>query len=105
MAMTTNRTSQAFSSFSSMAMSSRRVRTARTPVEAIPLRSPTMLDASRSTARSLAARREEADDGAGRGGDTHGRPRVGAHVLVGRVVGDLRAIRHGALDLAELLAS
>src|SRR4051812_36862643 len=105
MAMTTNRTSQAFSSFSSMTSSSRRVRTARTPVEAIPLRSPTMLDASRSTAWSLATRREEADDGARRGGDADGRPRVGTHVLVGRVVGDLGAVGHGALDLAELLAS
>src|SRR3954454_13154552 len=100
MAITTNRTSQAFSSFSSIASSSRRVRTARTPVDAMPFRSPTMLDASRSTVEaSLAARGEEADDGAGGRGDAHRGPGVGADILVGRIHGHLRAVADGRLDL------
>src|SRR5687768_1188752 len=87
-----------------MASSSRRVRTARTPVEAIPRMSPTMLVASRITEIPLAAGAEEADDRAGRGGDADRAPGIAAHVLVGRGHGDLGAFLHRVLHLAELLA-
>src|SRR4051812_9232860 len=104
MATTMNRTSQAFSSLSSIATSSSRVRTARTPVEAMPFRSPTMLLASRSTVVFLAAGGGETDDGAGGRGDADGAPRVAAHVFVGGGHGDLGAVGDGGLDLAEFLA-
>src|SRR3954468_2869790 len=103
--MTISRTIQAFSSFSSITSSSRRVRTARTPVAAMPRTSPTMLVASRITVRLLAAalRGEEADDRARRRGDADGAPRVAAHVLVGRGHRVLGAILDRRLDFAELL--
>src|SRR6478735_2263227 len=100
-----SRTIHAFSSFSSMATSSRRVRTARTPVAAMPRTSPTMLVASRITEAPSATRGrgEEADERAHAGGDADRAPRVAAHVLVGRRHGVLRPVLHRGLDLAELL--
>src|SRR6185369_1074760 len=99
-----SRITHAFSSLNSIAISSRRVRTARTPVSARPLRSPTMLVASRITGCPLAAAGgEETDQRTGGRGDPDRTPRVAAHIRIGARDGHLRAVLDRLLDLAELL--
>src|SRR6186997_937031 len=100
-ATTRNRTAQVFSSDSSMAASSSRVRIARRPVEAMPLTSPRSPVDSRFTRLSrLAAGDEEADQGAHGGADADGTPRIRADVFVGGV----HRLLSGVLDLRAELA-
>src|SRR3954467_9539492 len=104
MATISRRTIHAFSSFTSMASSSSRVRIARTPVPASPFRSPTMLVASRITAgASAAARGEEADQRAGGGSDADRAPRIRTDIGIGARHRELGAIGHALLDLAIFL--
>src|SRR5690349_1313528 len=100
--MTIWRTACAFSSCNSIAISSRRVRTIRTPSEASPRMLPTRPGASRMAI--LAARNEEADHGADRGADADRLPGIVAHVPVGGFDGHARAVLDVLLQVAERLA-
>src|SRR5579862_7297339 len=101
--MTICRTACAFSSCSSIAISSSRVRTIRTPSDASPRTLPTKPRVS-CMARFLAPRDEEADHRADRGADADRLPGVAAHISVGGVDGHPRAVLHVLLQLAQRLA-